>query len=49
MVNLVKMVNDGIYSYNPPPRWGILGGQGGGLTGFCHNTPLKMNLSCVSC
>ena len=29
-------------------QWDILGGHGGGVTGFCHNTYLKMHLSCVS-
>ena len=47
--NLMKVVFlDPILNLPPPhTRWGILGGQGGGVTGFCHNTPFKMHLSCA--
>ena len=30
-------------------QWGYSLGGYGEVTGFCHNTPLKMYLSCVSC
>ena len=28
-------------------QWGIFGGQKG-VTSFCHSTPIKMHLSCVT-
>ena len=47
--DLTEMIPSEIKNYTPPPsRCGILRGHGGGVTGFCHNKPLKMHLSCVS-
>ena len=48
--NLMKVVFlDPILNLPPHTHGGVLWGvRGGGVTGFCHNTPFKMHLSCVS-